>query len=164
MQIDVKVKALFFDRKHVEGLVDKARRAYLAKAGFAVRQTARGSIKSSSKPSSPGQPPHSRMHAKLAAMNRRLRRAGKARVTGGFQGIKHILFAYSPAEDTVIVGPISNGRSNAPSILEFGGATYIWDKGKKQFINVSPRPFMGPALEKEAPKFPQIFSDQMGKR
>lgn len=164
MIVTVKVKGLFFDRKGVEGLVSKARRAYLARAGFLVRQTARGSIKPSMRPSSPGQPPHSRMAAQLAALNRRRKRAGKSKIGGGFQGIKHILFSYEPSEDTVIVGPVGNNRSTAPPVLEFGGSTYVWEAGKKKFISVAARPFMGPALEKEAPKFPQVFADAMGKK
>jgi hypothetical protein len=159
----MKMKAMFFDAPLILRRVAKARRSYLSKAGAFVRRTARTSIRSSSKPSSPGKPPHSRIGAMIAAVNRKRKKEGKSKVKAGFQGIRHILFAYDATADSVIVGPISNKDGMVPHALEFGGDSLAWMDGKREPIQIAARPFMFPALESEAPKFPDLWKDSVGR-
>lgn len=159
----MKMKAAFFDAKLVTSRVSKARRAYLSKAGAFVRRTARTSIRSSSKPSAPGQPPHSHIGARIASLNRKRKKEGKSRVTAAFQGVRHILFSYDATADSVVVGPISNTGGVVTNALEFGGKSYAWRNGEQVPIQIAARPFMLPALESEAPKFPDLWKDSVGK-
>ena len=60
-----------------------------------------------------------------------------------------LLFGYDAQAQTVVVGPLPFNEGEAPELLEFG------DGARR------PRPFMGPALEAEAPKFPDLFRDSI---
>lgn len=148
----------FFDRKRVMRSVDKERRKRLSKAGAFVRRGARSKIK---KPgvrrvrrrgsgfdptiSKPGRPP--RTHVK------------------GKRSIRLILFAWNAASESVIVGPVRFSNKlgvNVPRVLEKGGRSRFQQKsGDIAQSFVQPRPVMGPTLEEEAPKFPDLFRDSV---
>lgn len=131
--ITMKAKSMFFDRKAVKGLMDKRTRQALSRAGAFVRQSARNSIRKRKAVSKPGQPPSSH-----AGHLKRL-----------------IWFAYDPEKQSVVIGPARFKEGEAPSLLEFGGkATRKRKGGKRVVATYQPRPFMGPALEKELPKLP----------
>ena len=147
--IDMKYRLAFFDTKAVTSAVSKAKRKVLSKAGAFVRRTAKGSIRQGKGPSIPGSPPRS--HTGLLK--------------------KFIFFAHDKDRDSVIIGPekiIAKGR-DVPRITEEGGRSVattrrvIKRRGKRVVINKGdkvtypPRPFMGPALDKEAKKAPALF-------
>jgi len=137
------IKQMFFDRPKVQRAVDAARRRVLSKAGAFIRTAARSSIRKRKNPSRPGQPPHS--HTGLLK--------------------RFIFFGYDPATDSVVVGPVGFKRSNAPRVLEYGGVTTVtrFRRGKvtRRRVRIAPRPYMGPALAKELPKFPELWRDSI---
>lgn len=156
------MKDNFFDRAAVKNAVDRATRRTLSRAGSFVRRTARRSIKPAGKRakrkreklgrgypdptiSKPGDPP--RLH------------------TNANQNLRLIFFAWEPTRKTVVVGPVAfksiNGIS-VPEVLEKGGRSYlVGRRGRKKPIRVQARPFMGPALAKEAPQFPNLFANSV---
>lgn len=122
----------FFDRPAVEKAVGKANKQNLSKAGAFVRTAARDLIRKRKRISRPGEPPSSHEGS--------LRRL--------------ILFAFD-GKESVVIGPklFKNQNPTGPSLLEFGGRL-----GKNVY---QPRPFMGPALEREADKFPDLWANSV---
>jgi hypothetical protein len=161
--IDLRIKQLFFDRPRVQRAVDKTQRRVLSKAGAFVRTAAKHSIRKRKGSAPPGAPPHSHEGS--------LRRL--------------ILFGYDERTETVVVGPVGFKRSTAPNVLEFGGAVKtkrprlvrVESRGRdkrRRFTKArfrraeagtklvyAPRPFMGPALEKEQPKLPKLWANSV---
>ena len=140
--IRFEITKLFFDKKAVRDKVDAGTRRVLSKFGAFVRRTARSSIRKRKKTSSPGSPPSS--HIGLLK--------------------KLIFFGYDPRKDSVVIGPVrltQKGRGEAPSLLEYGGSTKVEHRGKRKRAKVRPRPFMGPAFEKEQPKLPAMWRDSI---
>ncbi|MAX25278.1 MAG: hypothetical protein CMJ19_12330 [Phycisphaeraceae bacterium] len=140
--IRFEITKLFFDKKAVRDKVDAGTRRVLSKFGAFVRRTARSSIRKRKKTSSPGSPPSS--HTGLLK--------------------KFIFFGYDPRKDSVVIGPVrltQKGRGEAPSLLEYGGTTKVEHRGKRKRAKVRPRPFMGPAFEKEQPKLPAMWRDSV---
>jgi hypothetical protein len=145
------VKKLFFDRQKIIDAMDRSTRAALSKAGAFVRQRARTSMKRSKKTAEAGKPP--RAHA------------------GQIRDL--LFFGYDAARRSVVVGPTAfegseddRGMGGA-AVQEFGGKVIIPARmvaGKKQprrVITVKPHPFMGPALEAEAPAFPSYWQSSL---
>lgn len=145
--ITLKIKDTFFDRPAVINAVGKARAKALSKAGAFVRQTARTSIRKRKGTAPAGKPPHSHEGS--------LRRG--------------IAFGYDRAADSVLVGPESIRNSPAPAALERGGPStrtfYSAKAGRvlRREINVRPRPYMLPALERERAKLPELFKNILTK-
>ena len=143
--IRFEITKLFFDKKTVRDKVDIGTRRVLSRFGAFVRRTARNSIRKRKKTSQPGSPPSS--HTGLLK--------------------KFIFFGYEPANRNVVIGPVrlsQNGRGKAPSLLEYGGTTTVEHRGnprKRKRARVRPRPFMGPAFEKEQPKLPAMWRDSV---
>jgi hypothetical protein len=142
--IDLKIKRLFFDRQTVVRAVDKAKRAVLSRAGAFIRQTARTSIRERKGTSTPGQPPHS--HVGL------LRR--------------FLLFGYDRDTESVVIGPAKlNKAGDAPHVLEHGGTTTTEGRKRgrrvRRRVRVRKRPYMGPAMKKELPKFPELWRNSI---
>lgn len=140
--IGMDVKKLFFDTKAVRSKVDAATRRVLSRFGAFVRRTARSSIRKRKRISKPGDPPSS--HTGL------LRR--------------FIWFGYEPDRNSVVIGPVrltGNRRGKAPSVLEHGGTIMLERNGQRTPAQVRPRPFMGPAFEKEQPKLPAMWRDSI---
>ena len=134
------VKKLFFDRKRVIDAVGRAQRQQLSKAGAFVRRRARSSIRRRKKISAPGSAPSS--HTGLLKRN--------------------IFFAYEPKRASVIIGPVRlNKPGRAPRILELGGQVRRKVRSKRRTLSYQPRPYMGPALVAEAPKFPDLFRNSV---
>ena len=132
----MKVKQLFFDHPKVLGAVDKATRKVFSRFGAFVRRTARGSIRKRKRTSAPGQPPSSH--------------------TGFLK--RFIFFSFDPNRKSVVIGPMrltENNRGDAPSALEYGGKVML---DKKQ-VTVRPRPYMGPAFEKEKSTLPAMWKN-----
>jgi hypothetical protein len=142
--IDLRIKAMFFDRPKVQRAVDRAKRRSLSRAGAFIRQRARTSIRKRKRTSQPGQPPTS--HTGL------LRR--------------FVLFGYDRRSDSVVVGPVGFRRSRAPNVLEFGGRTTVAvgrrGRGKKKrTVRIAARPYMRPALEKERSQLPAVWRNSV---
>ena len=143
---------MFFDRPRVKRAVDRAKRSVLSKAGAFVRQRARTLIRPRRRSARPGEPPSS--HTGL---------------------LRRLIFFGHPRNsdrDTVVIGPAplntSGGRSEygsttVPEVLEFGGRVTTRDHRTGQRVTRRYRghPFMGPALEKEADKFPELWRDSV---
>jgi len=138
----LKLKSLFFDSPKVVRAVDKSTRKVLSRFGAFVRRTAKQSIRKRKKTSAPGAPPSS--HTGLLK--------------------RFIFFGYDRQKDSVVIGPTrltDNNRGEAPSILEYGGRTTVESKNKKTRVRIRPRPFMGPAFEKEQPNLPSMWKDSV---
>lgn len=139
-------KGNFFDAEKVVKALDKATRKALSKFGAFVRTRSRSSIRRRNGVSKPGQPPYAH------------------------QGdIKKILFAYDSSAQSVVIGPIRfNGkRGEAPKTLEHGGPVVIERKQKgrvtRKTVQVAARPFMAPAFQKELPRLPELWRNQMNR-
>lgn len=127
-------KAAFFDLEKVRKSAEKSTYRQLSKAGAFVRRTAKGSIRKKKGVSSPGSPPAS--HLGLLK--------------------DFIFFGMDSQKMSMFVGPVRLNRSDgsAPGLLERGGIS----KNQKRYRK---RPYMLPALEKEAPKFPQFWANDL---
>lgn len=127
--------SMFFDRPGVMKSVKDGTKSGLAKAGAFVRTRARTSIRKRKKSSAPGSPPSSHV--------------------GTLRDL--IFFGYDTSSESMIVGPKKFGRSNptGAQILENGGVGQT-TKGPKTFAAF---PYMKPALDAEAPKFPDYFAN-----
>lgn len=131
--VDIKFEQ-FLDRPAVQDALTRANKRVLGKAGAFVRTSARRSIRKRKAVSQPGSPPSS---------HNGLLRDG-------------IVFGYDAARETVVVGPRklrTRGGDGTPTALEFGGTL----QRKGELRTYRPRPFMRPALEGEADKFPGLF-------
>lgn len=153
----------FFRRREMEQGILQAQRQSLTRAGAYIRQTARASIRPAGKRpikdrrrqglrgyrdpaiSRPGSPP--RLHTRAA------------------QNLRMIRFAWEPRRVSVIVGPVlfkMAGGVRIPQVLERGGRSFVRDKrGRRRTIRIRRRPFMEPALRKELPNFPSLFSNSI---
>jgi len=155
-----KSKDFFFDRERVVRAMDAATRKALSKGGAFVMRGARKSIKEGKvrargraregetpkvvqRVSLPGSPPYSR--------------------TGLLRD--RILFAAVPGagSPSVVVGPERiNKSTGAPETLEFGGTTVVERRRSKggverKSVRIAARPYMAPALAREASKLPEQF-------
>jgi hypothetical protein len=133
-------QAAFFDRQKVTKAVSRSERRVLSKFGAFVRRGAKSSIRKRKSVSQPGRPPSS--HTGLLR--------------------KMIFFVYEPSRSSVVIGPIELNRgTDAPRLLEHGGQV-VRRQGKQRTRMVyRPRPFMGPALERELPKLPAMWRDSV---
>lgn len=135
-------KGLFFDRAVVTGAVDKATRRVLSKFGAFVRQRARTSIRKRKAISQPGQPPSSH--------------------TGRLK--RHLYFLFSPESRSVVIGPVlldGVESTDAPRLLEHGDTVTRKRRGKRTRMTYRPRPFMGPAFEKEQSQLPALWKNSV---
>lgn len=146
--VRAKVVAAFFDKEAVVKAMDRATALALVKAGAFVMRAAR----------------------------KRIRKAGKKNVVsragesprGHTDTLRNnIFFAYDAAHKRVLIGPVKLGGKigSAPDALELGGQsarrrTKINGARVVERITIQKRPYMGPALAAEAPKFPSFFADQ----
>lgn len=129
----------FFDRKAVTDKVKDSSRGVLSRAGAFVRRTARGMIRKRNRVSGPGEPP-----------------------SGHVGTLKRLIFfGYDESTDSVVVGPTpfrnASGGTDGAALLELGGKT----RRDGETLTYEARPVMFPALEQEAPKFPDLFRDSV---
>jgi hypothetical protein len=151
--INLDVKRVFFDRKAVIDRMDAATRKVLSKFGAFVRRAARSSIRKRRSSAPPGSPPSS--HTGLLK--------------------RFIFFGYDTQARSVVIGPArldQRGRGEAPALLEHGGvATLTRRAGRRQARNQArrqvryrPRPFMGPAFEKQKPLLAAMWRDSITRK
>jgi len=138
--VTLDMKDLFFDRQAVKDYIGKTTARVFRWAGGYIRVTAKNSIKTEKNPfrrSHKGNPPYSR--------------TGKLK--------QRILYYYDRADQDVIVGPMLFRSGDIPGVLEYGGPSTIWKKGKGMVpIMVKERPYMRPALEKGIEKLPDFWA------
>jgi len=136
---------MFFDRRKVTDAADKATRAVLSKAGAFIRTTARHGIRRRKGTSPPGSPPYS--HTGLLK--------------------RFLFFGYDRGRKTVVVGPMRLNQKigNAPEALEYGGTSEVMEglrrRRRRRRVRIKARPYMGPALRKELPKFPSLWANSV---
>jgi hypothetical protein len=144
----------FFRPDPLQRAAQRAKRRVLSRAGAYVRQTARRSLKPYQSPARPGDPPRSR--------------------TGLLK--RFIYFGLMPDGHTVVIGPARLGRTQmhgsitTPQLLEHGGPRKLNPRkqtprksapGGAPIVHHRAYPYMGPALDKEAPNFPQLFRGEV---
>jgi len=140
------VKGLFFDSAKVLAATSRAERRVLSRFGAFVRRGARSSIRRRKATSEPGQPPSS--HTGLLK--------------------RFIFFAYEPNRHAVVIGPVRLNQKlgDAPAALEHGGRSRVATGTRRRrrqarTVTIRPRPFMGPAFEKEKPKLSAMWRDSV---
>ncbi len=133
---------MFFDREVVRQALNKKEKDILSKAGSFTMTTARNSFKKAKDHKAvakPGDPPLGH--------------------TGQFK--KSILFGYDRVNHSVLIGPTLNKQTTPtmPQLGEFGGTAFR--NGKR--YKYAAHPVMGPALDKNIPNFPDLFTGVLGK-
>jgi len=165
--VSMKIVDAFFDRPAVLNRMDRATARSLSQAGAFVRRRAISRLRRRKRYSKPGESPSIHSTDRVASL-------------------KNILFGFD-GRYSVVIGPVGlnqkqyvAGRITAgtvPATLEFGGQVGIREKrvgtiwrpvGRRRprpgqptrvrMANYAPRPFMGPALEAERDKFPQLWA------
>lgn len=147
IRIDVRA---FFDSSKVMAATTRAERRVLTTIGGRIRLTARRSIRKRKSASRPGQPPRNK--------------------TGLLRNF--ITFFYDFRRRSVIIGPqklVKPGQ--VPHVLEEGGPTMVRLRrrgGKRPVVRrkmgrvfIKARPYMGPALRKEAVKLPELWRNSI---
>ena len=150
MMVGFEKKKLFFDRQIVIDAVGKATAKNLSKAGSFIRTSARSSLRRRKSTSPPGEPPSVHSKDRVATL-------------------KNIWFVFDPANRSVIVGPLKlersrlegSDRKTVPSLHELGGAAVVKNKKRKRRARYAPRPFMGPAMQRELPKFEGLWANSV---
>lgn len=144
-------KRFFFDRQAVINAVGKAGAKNLSKAGAFIRRSARSSLRRRKRTAAPGEPPS--VHSKDPVAT-----------------LKNIWFVFDPALRSVIVGPVKlnsvvklegSDRATVPALHELGGVAMVIRRKRRRRARYAPRPFMGPAMQRELPKFPQLWADSV---
>lgn len=148
-------KQMFFDRQAVIDAVGKANAKNLSKAGAFIRRSARSSLRRRKRASVPGSPPSVHSRDPVASL-------------------KNIWFVFDPQSRSVIVGPLKlNGpvrlhgsnRTTVPALQELGGVAVISEgprrRRRERLATYPKRPFMGPALQRELPKFTGLWANSV---
>jgi len=149
--LSYKVINSFFDRPKVKNACDVQTRRALSRAGAFVRTRARSSMRRRKASAQAGQPP-----------------------SAHDGGLKKIVFAYEAPRQTVVVGPLAFNMDGGqvPGVLEHGGLltkTFRLRNGRlsrvarsgqrvRKVLRYRAFPYMGPALDAEAPKFPTLWA------
>lgn len=150
MIVSFRDKGAFFDRQAIIDAVGAANARNLSKAGSFVRRGARSSLRRRKKPSAPGSPPSVHTNHPVATL-------------------KSIWFVLDRSRLSVVIGPVRlNGRSllgsdrgTVPELMELGGSATLEKRKKRRRVRYSPRPFMGPALQRELPKFEGLWANSV---
>lgn len=145
-------KQFFFDRQIVIDAVGRAGAKNLSKAGSFIRQSARSSLRRRKRIAPPGEPPSVHTRNPVATL-------------------KNIWFVFDPNSKSVVVGPMKlNGsklqgsdRATVPALHELGGTAIVVDRRTKRRrrAKYARRPFMGPAMERELPKFEGLWANSV---
>jgi hypothetical protein len=150
MVIGFEKKQLFFDRQIVIDAVGRAGAKNLSKAGSFIQRSARSSLRRRKKVSPPGEPPSVHTKDRVATL-------------------KNIWFVFEPRQRSVVVGPLKlNGsrlegsnRPTVPALHELGGFAVVTSRKRKRRAKYARRPFMGPAMERELPKFVGLWANSV---
>ena len=186
MNVTFKVKEAFFDRPKVIASLKKAKRKALAKAGAFVRKRARSSMKKPGKKktgmaSVPGHPPSNHTSGQsLKSILFAFDTSSGSVIVGPVQ--------FNSSNPTLTgmetTSPGLHERGESATIREYryiplaaNSDSVKWSPAKKtgtykprprflleerqRRIKYPKRPFMRPALEAEAPKFPELFKNSI---
>lgn len=149
----------FFDKKNVLNSVDKASRRVLSRFGSFVRKTARQSIRRPRrKPVAELSESERREYLKTGRRPFASSKPGEPprNQTGLLKG--HILFWYNRHERSVAIGPAKFRSGDIPGTLEVGGPIRL---RSGRTVRIAPRPYMGPALDKELPKLEPLWANSV---
>ena len=145
-------KQLFFDRQAVIDAVGRANAKNLSRAGSFIRRAARSSLRKRKRVSEPGQPPSVHTQDRVATL-------------------KNIWFVFERRRASVVVGPLrlngstlrGSNRSTVPELHELGGSAVLESRKKKRRrrVRYAARPFMGPAMKRELPKFEGLWANSV---
>ena len=145
-------KQMFFDRQAVIDVVGRANAKNLSRAGSFIRRSARSSLRRRKRVSEPGQPPSVHTQDRVATL-------------------KNIWFVFERRRASVVVGPLrlngstlrGSNRSTVPELLELGGSAVLESRKKKRRrrARYAARPFMGPAMKRELPKFEGLWANSV---
>ena len=156
-------KQFFFDRQVVIAAVGRANAKNLSRAGSFVRRSARSSLRRRKRASAPGEPPSVHSQDRVATL-------------------KNIWFVFDAQSRSVVVGPLKLGgstlagsnRPTVPALHELGGVAVVGKRadadrgqgsagqpGPGERVSYPPRPFMGPAMEREMPKFAGLWANSV---
>lgn len=186
--VDVSVKRMFLDTKLVEGLIGKKSAAALRKAMSRIRLRAMHSMRKKGKARRPPKNQGGKAFLRWAdeVQNQPVSAPGSppfVHSDDSVRTLRNIWFALdnsSAVEIRGVVGPLKlNGNQGAvPSLMERGGSQKIRERriGKHwipvgrvngsssgrltrvRTANYPARPFMQPAMTKEAPKLPSLWA------
>lgn len=137
--VGYQLKNFFFDRERVLKQLDKKRVRAMSKIGSFIRRKGRNLTRARKSTSAPGKPPHTK--------------------TKEEPNLRTIFFGLEPGNKTLVVGPVRTHTAySVPALMEHGGTVDLPNGQRKKF---PPRPYMGPALEKEVrnPKLMQAWED-----
>lgn len=185
--IDAKITNFFYDRANVIAKIGKARAKILGRAAGLVRLEARKSIRTRKYPKRPrlsraNGPAGEAIRATQREAYARLRKASYSKPGDPpflrrtqYPNIRTILYAHNPATDGTVVGPIEKRNRTSdkpvPGINERGGTSKIKVRVKKRdgsqrtrivTATYPPRPVIGPAFARAAPKFPAVMANTIG--
>lgn len=155
-------QGFFFDTDKVMNAVSAFNRQWMNKVGGYVRATAKNSIRYPIFPGETSQPNSPPIAHRFGSFMRDVKKNGRTTRQASSPLKEMIFYGYDPRSESVVVGPalFRNARvpGLAPKLLEKGGkGTFATDDGKIKTGHWKPRPFIGPALKKSAPKFPDFI-------
>ncbi len=150
----------FFDVRKVQSASERAAFKVLAKFGAFVRVAARQSLKYGEKPSPSGSPPT--VH-KTGLRTKTNKKTGVQKVQKVSPFKEFIFFDVDRSTRSVVIGPqlLPGKIGKALPALEYGGLSMVIRRQKEVAAQISPHPTMQPALEKNVPKFPGLFLNQV---
>jgi hypothetical protein len=179
LAVQFKMKSNFFDRPEIEKALGRARVKSLSKAGSFVRRRARSSLRRRKKSSAPGSPPstHAAGGHSLKTILFAYDKSSDSVMVGPIE--------FNQRNETV-----SGFTTTVPGLHERGESAVIFESRKvtattegkwrrvdgrrkprpgekieyrKRRAQYPKRPFMRPALEAEAPNFPDLFANSIKK-
>lgn len=180
--VDAKIKDSFFDRGVVEKYLSKAATKGLFRGASRIRDVARASMKKKGYARDAG-----KLKARGLAKREREIKNRDASKPGSppfshtddtTASLRNIWYAFDAATLGAVAGPLRLNSGSVPALHEFGGtrtitevrnsATSAWRPAGKRIrpgqetrqrqATYAPRPFMGPALDKVAPKLPAFIA------
>lgn len=172
MSFGFEITKAFFDKAKVLDKIGAQEAKRLSRFGAFVRRAARGLIRAGKKPSKPGSPPkrHTAEEPNLRTIFFAYDHATHSVIIGPV--------AFNQKDEST-----DTGAMTVPEVLEKGGRVHLkeqrvgkyWQRFRTgaarrqrrrgeqgptriRTVQIAPRPFMAPALEKEADKFPELFA------
>ena len=182
MNVTFAIKESFFDRPKVISALKRAKRRALSKAGAFVRKRARSSMRRRKRASAPGSPPsaHAGSGPSIKTILFAFQPESESTVVGPVQ-LHQVNYTVESVASTV---PGLHERGETAIIREYryepisgSGDPTEWRRvpgnrkardrdgfrlvNRRRTARYPKRPFMRPALEAEAPNFPELFRNSI---
>lgn len=175
-------KQQFFDRKKVIDAVGKAKAKVLSKGGAFIRRTAQQSMRAAPKGTlarirslfkllavtkDPAE--RSRIDQDIHTLQRRAS-APEGKPPRSVLGLlkQFLFFVWDPTSRSCVIGPakLNQKGDDVPEALEKGGTVRVISGPRSnrrvvRTVKIAPHPYMGPALEKEAPNLAGQWADSV---